>query len=166
MASLQPDRPWMAELEALKAAPVSRLVARYEALFGEQPRSRNRISILRRIAWRLQANLYGNLTERARRRATEIVDERDFRLTAPATDGVNPPPLPSPIQGRDSRLPYPGTVLVRTYRGRKVTVKVLRDGFEYDGAEYRSLSAVAERVTGTRWNGFLFFGLQARKHAR
>jgi len=162
----QPPTSWLTEVEVLKTAPLSRLVARYEALFGEQPRSRNRTSILRRVAWRLQANLYGNLTERARRRATEIVDERDFRLTSPPANAAPSLPLPPNLDGRDSRLPFPGTVLVKTYRGRKIAVKVLLEGFEYDGAKYTSLSAVAERVTGTRWNGFLFFGLQARKRGQ
>jgi len=79
---------------------------------------------------------------------------------------ATPQPLPPNLEGRDSLLPFPGTVLVKTYRGRKIAVKVLLEGFEYDGAKYTSLSAVAERVTGTRWNGFLFFGLQARKRGQ
>jgi Protein of unknown function (DUF2924) len=55
--------------------------------------------------------------------------------------------------------------LERCYRGRVIQVKVLLDGFEHEGQRFASLSAIAERVTGTRWNGFLFFGLQARKRA-
>jgi hypothetical protein len=56
-------------------------------------------------------------------------------------------------------------VLKRRFRGQDIELKVLVDGFEYQGRKFASLSAVAECVTGTRWNGFVFFGLQARKHA-
>ena len=63
------------------------------------------------------------------------------------------------------RLPVPGTVLTRTYRGRRVAVQVLPSGFEYEGRVYRSLSAVAKAVTGSHWNGHLFFGLTTLKRS-
>jgi len=62
----------------------------------------------------------------------------------------------------DRRLPMPGTVLTREYRGRTIAVTVLDEGFECEGKVYRSLSAVARAVTGTRWNGLLFFGLAGK----
>jgi len=61
-------------------------------------------------------------------------------------------------------LPKPGTLLSRRYAGREVVVKVLSEGFEYQTRNYRSLSAIARDVTGTRWNGLLFFGLTERRH--
>lgn len=60
---------------------------------------------------------------------------------------------------RDRRLPLPGTLLVREYKGQSVVVKVLDEGFEYEGRRHKSLSTIAREVTGTKWNGFLFFGL-------
>jgi hypothetical protein len=60
---------------------------------------------------------------------------------------------------RPLRLPPPGTYLEREYNGRRVIVKVLVNGFEFDGTIFRSLSAIAHEVTGTKWNGFLFFNL-------
>src|SRR3954451_12630204 len=155
--------PWTEEVERLRTAPLAVLVARFEELFGEPPGARNRVFLLRRVAWRLQANLYGGLSERARQRALEIADDRDLRLTAPLCR--RPAQGQAPAPARDTRLPLPGAVMQRRYRGRTVQVKVLLDGFEHEGQRFASLSAVAERVTGTRWNGFVFFGLQSRKRA-
>lgn len=60
---------------------------------------------------------------------------------------------------RDIRLPKPGDVLSRFYKGRDIVVNVHKSGFEYDGHQYRSLSAIAKTVTGAHWNGLLFFGI-------
>jgi Protein of unknown function (DUF2924) len=68
-------------------------------------------------------------------------------------------------QRRDPRLPAPGTELKRRYRGEEIVVRVEEDGFTYDQRRFSSLSAIAYEVTGTRWNGYLFFGLQEwQKH--
>ena len=72
-------------------------------------------------------------------------------------------PKKKPIAGkdiRDSRLPMPGSVITKDYKGKRITVQVLEDGFEYDGCVYKSLSAVAKAVTGSHWNGLLFFHLK------
>jgi hypothetical protein len=60
---------------------------------------------------------------------------------------------------RDLRLPKPGDLLSRDYKGKQITVRVLENGFEYEGKRFRSLSAIAQSVTGAHWNGLLFFGL-------
>ncbi len=75
--------------------------------------------------------------------------------TAPATAAP-------PARERDARLPRPGGVLTRTFQGKEIKVQVLDAGFGYEGKTWRSLSAIAKAVTGTSWNGFLFFGLQTR----
>ncbi|MFM8474893.1 MAG: DUF2924 domain-containing protein [Planctomycetaceae bacterium] len=104
------------------------------------------------------------LTERARQRARELACDADLRLSAPR---MRPQPVsvpaapPQPITlPEDSRLPLPGTILVREYKGCSVQVRVLEQGFEYAGQTWRSLSAVAKAVTGTHINGFLFFKLR------
>ncbi len=66
----------------------------------------------------------------------------------------------------DRRIPPPGAVLQRDYDGRNITVKMLADGFEHQGRHYGSLSAIATQVTGTRWNGLVFFGLTKAPHGR
>jgi hypothetical protein len=60
----------------------------------------------------------------------------------------------------------PGTLLAREFRGRDIVVKVLDKGFEYDGRRFKSLSAIAQEATGSKWNGFLFFGLAESKEPR
>lgn len=59
----------------------------------------------------------------------------------------------------DSRLPMPGGLIVKQFKDQTILVKVVDDGFEYDDRRYNSLSAIAQEITGTKWNGFLFFGL-------
>jgi len=63
----------------------------------------------------------------------------------------------------NNRLPMPGAMLTRQYRGQTIQVMVLPNGFEYEGQIYRSLSAVAKAVTGSHWNGYGFFGLKGNK---
>ena len=158
----------VAEVERLRQLKTAALRTRYREVLGEESRSSNRQSLLRRIAWRLQAKAEGDLSERAWRRALEIADDADLRLRAPndflaeslpRNAGASPPRKPS---HRDTRLPIPGAVLTRQYENRRIVVKVLDDAFEYQSRRYRSLSAIAREVTGTRWNGRLFFGLAKR----
>src|ERR1700685_709169 len=60
---------------------------------------------------------------------------------------------------QDSRLPLPGTLLSREWKGRTILVEVLAKGFRYESRPFSSLSAIAVAITGTRWNGLAFFGL-------
>lgn len=66
----------------------------------------------------------------------------------------------------DPRLPTPGNVITRTYKGHEIIVKVLKDGFEFQGRIYRSLTAIADEVTGSHWSGYRFFGLPQRRRQR
>ena len=163
------DLAVFAEIENLRQMKAGALRAKYRELFGEESRSSNKQFLFRRIAWRLQARVEGDLSECARRRALEIADDADLRIRAPegffvqsgASDPGKPPDRAGPR--RDGRLPVPGTLLTRQFENRRIVVKVLEDGFEYQSQQYRSLSAVAREVTGTRWNGLLFFGLTERR---
>ncbi len=142
---------------------VAQLRKRYAEVFGEAARSFNKRHLIKRIAWRLQAIHEGDLSERARRRARELASDADLRIRPPAAHvctGENGGTATSPfIVEPDDRLPMPGTILNRRYKGSTVQVRVLPKGFQFHGEVYRSLSAVARKVTGAHWNGFLFFGL-------
>ena len=156
-------------LDALQDLKVAELKKRYRELFGEESKSSNKQFLFRRLAWRMQADADGDLSERARRRATEIADDRDLRIRAPKEFLARPDPgswiVDRTRPPRDGRLPGPGTLLTRRVGDRQIVVKVLRDGFEYESRHYRSLSAIAREATGTRWNGLLFFGLAERRDA-
>ena len=148
------------ELKKLPTYSSRALHLRYTELFGEAPRSRNRVFLIRRIVWRLQANAYGDLSERARRRALEIANDADLRLLPPENSRrrQNGHRQLAADAGWDQRIPMPGTVVTRHFQGRTIQVKVLPHGFEYDHQWFRSLSGIAEQITGTHWNGLIFFG--------
>ena len=147
-------------ITAMRKMTVSELRMKYAEVFGETTKSRHKEFLIRRVIWRLQANQEGGLSERARRRATELAAESDVRLTAPRTKAVPGSTKVAAIQiSQDNRLPMPGAIITRRYKGQMIEVRVLPGGFDYDGEVYRSLSAVARKVTGTHWNGYHFFRL-------
>jgi hypothetical protein len=154
------------QLEELKRMTVGQLRQKHVEVFGEESRSNHKQFLFRRIAWRIQALAEGGLSERARRRAMEIANDADLRIRAPkgAFQGSLAPELTTRRRvpaDTDPRLPAPGTLLVRRYKDRDVIVKVLTEGFEFDGQIHRSLSAIARQVTGTKWNGYVFFNLES-----
>ncbi len=160
-----------AQLEALAVMTVTQLRARYAEVFGEETKSGNRQWLYRRVAWRIQALAYGGLSERARQRAAELARDADIRVQAPRAIAPQRPTNASNrvltmsgkvVASSDSRLPPPGSVLRRVWKGVEHEVTVLPTGFEYRGATYRSLSAVATAITGSHWNGFLYFGLTGK----
>ena len=159
------DAAVIAAIEELQGLNVVALKKRYKDLFGTESKSSNKQFLFRRIAWRLQANSEGDLSERARRRAAEIANDVDLRTRAPREflSGFGSAIGRSPQ--RDRRLPRPGTLLTRRLDEKQIVVKVLEDGFEYQTRHYRSLSAIAREATGTRWNGMAFFGLTERRSA-
>ena len=144
------------EIDHLRHKTVAELKVRYLELFGETSRSNHKQFLVRRIAWRLQALAEGDLSERARERALSLARDADLRLRAPQ-DSLSMATTAG--RHRDARLPAPGTILRRAFRDQNITVHVLEKGFQYEGAVYPSLSAVARHVSGTQWNGFSFFRL-------
>jgi hypothetical protein len=150
------------EVAAMQRMTMKDLKARYADVFGEPTNANNRTWLVRRIAWRLQAKAEGDLSERARRRAAELANDADLRLSPPKAP-ADPAPERTvtevlPIR-TDNRLPLPGTIITRPYKGEALQVKVLDDGFEFEGEVFGSLSAVARKITGQHMNGYHFFRL-------
>ena len=151
------------ELSALERLTVTQLRERYAEVFGDPTGSRHKDYLIKRIVWRVQALAHGGLSERARARAAELANDADLRMLPPRDKPCGSAAALTAI-GRlavrqDDRPLMPGMVLTRPYKDRTVRVLVLDNGFEYEGKVYRSLSAIAKVVTGSHWNGHLFFGI-------
>ena len=149
------------ELALLQEMTVKQLRIRYAKVFGETTNAGNKPWLVKRIAWRLQSLEYEGLSERARQRANELANEADIRMNPPKviTFPTESGTISKPCK-HDDRIPAPGTVITRKYKGETMQVKVLVEGFEYDGETFTSLSAVAKSITGSHYNGFLFFKLK------
>ncbi|MBI3778778.1 MAG: DUF2924 domain-containing protein, partial [Gammaproteobacteria bacterium] len=121
------------QIEALQHMTVGQLREKYREVFGEESRSYHKQFLFRRIAWRLQANAEGGLSERARQRALEIANDADLRVTAPKGFDLGATPgrtVTGKLAAVDPRLPPPGQEVRRKWRGQSVVVKVRINGFE------------------------------------
>lgn len=144
----------------LKAIPLSELQRKYEELFGEKASSDNRAYLCRRIAYRMQELECGALSEKARNRLAELIKLYDPVNNAAFRPNVRPAtPVAAKASARDKRLPIPGSAVIKNYKGKNIQVKVLENGFEYNGKLYKNLTAIAKEITGSHWNGYLFFNL-------
>ena len=136
-----------AELDRLVALPVTQLRIRYRELFRTEPPKAFGPDLLRRsIAQHIQEKAYGGLSAATRRLLDQLV-----KAAAAKPNGRME--LPRRIK--------PGSELVRTWNRKTYRVTVLQTGFGYDGKTFDTLSEIANRITGTRWNGPRFFGLRA-----
>lgn len=155
------------QIESLHGMSPAALRDLYREVFGEPSRSNNKQWLVRRIAWRMQAQAEGGLSDRAKARAEELARDADIRSRPPGDFRCRGPALGAALRTvtgeivprKDARIPMVGTVLTREYLGKTHRVRVLTNGFEHDGQVYRSLSAIAKVISGSHWNGFSFFGL-------
>ena len=150
------EKPLIEQIMALEDASLEVLKAQYCALFGkESPCSNNKVFLWRKIAYRLQEIEYGGLSADTQGRISELIERYD-----PVNNKILRPQNASAKEKsseRDTRLPIPGAIIRKEYKGKVLEVKVLEKGFEYQSQVYRTLSAVAKVVTGDHWNGYLFF---------
>jgi len=136
------------DLDQISAMTLQELRKFWSTRWGDVPAFRARDQLLRATAWRLQADVQGGLPGRLKRELTDLGakfgDDRGF----------NPGP---------SIILKPGSSLVREWGGKRHEVAVVVDGFVYEGEHFASMSKVATRITGTKWNGPVFFGVKPRK---
>lgn len=138
----------LGQLAALKTAPVIALKQQWRALFGREAPAYNRRFLENRLAYRLQELAYGGLTPKT----VERLEALGSQLEAKATRG-----------DKSLERPMAGTRLIREWKGVEHCVTVRDEDFEYRGLPYKSLSAAARAITGTRWNGRVFFGLKTQR---
>ena len=137
-------------LAALQTADTPDLKRQWRELFGKEPPPHNRAYLQSRLGYRLQELAFGGLKPETLARLEALGEQ---------LDGGNI--VLRRIRGDDK--PVAGTRLIRQHGGIEHTVTVLSDGYDWQGRPYRSLSAIARAITGTRWNGWAFFGLQTRR---
>jgi Protein of unknown function (DUF2924) len=157
------------DIATLPTLSVAQLRTRYAETFGEPTNAAHKAWLIKRIAWRLQALAEGDLSQRARQRAADLANDADLRLGPPKSPTPATPENAAPAGGPDAlasapaipdrRLPLPGGIITRLYKGQQLQVTVLQSGFAYGGQVFASLSAVAKAITGSHCNGFLFFRL-------
>jgi hypothetical protein len=155
------------EVALLQRMTVGQLREKFEETWGETTNTRNKQWLVKRIAWKMQANIEGDISQRARRRAAELARGTDIRTTAPKASKPAPKATGDTVTGfvqpeEDNRLPPPRSEIERVYKGEKIVVLVLDNGFEYEGAIYKTLSAVAKKITGQHCNGYHFFKLNKK----
>lgn len=137
----------LAQLAALPGKTTPELKQMWSDLYGKAPTTHSRDFLIKRLAYRIQELAYGGLSARAEAKLDKLIDDEEARLKGK---------LPK----RSRERPIAGTRLIRRWQGVDHCVTVLEDGYEYEGAKYASLSPIARRITGTRWNGPLFFALR------
>jgi hypothetical protein len=147
------------QIESLRKLTTKQLKERFRDVCGEESLSSNHTHLLRRVAWQLQAIAEGDLNARAIARALQlaVVADPDFPVPEQLRKELQSTGEP---EHRDPRLPPADAIIERSYDGKQLVVLVLENGFEYNGKLYASLSSIAHQITGTRWNGFHFFGLK------
>jgi hypothetical protein len=141
------DASVVAQLTALRKMSVVELKQRWETLFGTPAPNNSRSYLEVRLGNRIQELMLGGLSRDTRRVLDLLVKELEGKNTRKAIM-------------TDPRKPIPGTRLLREWDGAEHSVTVLRDGFDWQGRKFKSLSAVARAITGTQWNGYRFFGLR------
>ena len=144
------------QILALKELAVPELQARYSELFdGKKATSNNKTYLWQRIAYRIQEIAYGGLPDPIYNKVKELVNEFD-----PINNKMLRPDIANKqFITRDKRLPIPGTIIIKNYKGTEIRVKALEKGFEYNGKFYKTIGAVASAITGAHWNGYSFFNL-------
>jgi hypothetical protein len=134
---------------ALKTKPIGELKQQWRDLFEREPPPYNRTFLEHRLAYRIQELEYGGLKPETLKRLRQIAQELDGGRSTNR-------------RRHHQDRPLAGTRLIREWQGVEHCVTVRDDDFEYQGCSYKSLSAVARRITGTQWNGWAFFGLKNR----
>jgi hypothetical protein len=145
-----PQADVLGRLAALKNTATPDLKQQWRDLFGKEPPPYNRRFLESRLGYRIQELAYGGLKPETQARLEKLGEQFDGGKVAVRR-----------IRG-DDRPPV-GTRLIREYQGVDHAVTVMREGYEYQGRPYQTLSTIARAITGTRWNGWVFFGLKNKR---
>ncbi|MCP5399858.1 MAG: DUF2924 domain-containing protein [Sphingomonas sp.] len=147
------DPQVLARLAALKTMTVKELKAEWSKLMGSEAPNNSSQFMIQRLSYRIQELAFGGMSKPLVRTLDALADEYEGKKVRKSVIA-------------DPRNPIIGTRLIREWNGTEHTVTVLKDGFDWQGQRFKSLSAIAKTITGTSWNGYRFFGLRQAEGAR
>lgn len=160
------------ELKNLERLSVAQLKVRYQELSSRKVSIKCKRWYVKRIIWLLQAASSGDISEESRLLAKQIAGDRPLRKSILRVRDRSEPSAFRTVttvleKPSDKRIPEPGAALVKTYKGRTIRVVIRKTGFEFDGQQYRSLTAIARVITGQRSiNGMQFFNLGKKSESQ
>ncbi len=148
----------LSQIKGLEEMSIKELKARYIEVYGsDKGAHNNKRYLIKRIAYRIQENALGGLKQEAKDEISQLIEEinplEELRKSNVGKD------LGGTSCKRNKKLPLPGTIIRKTYKGNSLEVKVLEKGFEYGGKSYKSLSNLAKEISGVHCSGFAFFKL-------
>mgnify|MGYP001596877321 CR=1 FL=1 len=141
------------QIAGLKTLDHENLCNLWRTLYGKEPPAYSRPFLISRLSHRIQEIAYGGLSDATKQKMHDVLKSNGFNEVGSSRHGQQ-----KAKQAQKNNMPVVGTKLVRDWNGRRYEVIAVSGGFEYDGRLYRSLSAIAKVITGTHWNGKLFFG--------
>ncbi len=147
------DPQVLARLAAMKTMSVKELKAEWSKLMGSEAPNNSSQFMIQRLSYRIQELAFGGMSKPLVRTLDALADEYEGKKVRKSVIA-------------DPRNPIIGTRLIREWNGTEHTVTVLKDGFDWQGQRFKSLSAIAKTITGTSWNGYRFFGLRQAEGAR
>jgi hypothetical protein len=150
------------QILSLLSATLPEIQEQHEALFNvAKAPCANKPYLIKKIAYKLQETAYGGLSDETKMQIIDFIEKYDpinNKALRPQVVSAGKNVVSIPFM-RDKRLPIPGTVIHKKYKGQDIHVKVLDKGFEYKDKYYKSLTAIVLELTGAHWNGFSFFNL-------
>jgi len=155
----------LTQIAQVEKMSMKELKIKYMELYGTDalPVQNNKSYLFRRVAYMIQEQAFGGLSETAKTRIDELINEQDplnaIRQKQAKIAANIAKSAEAVTSSRDLRLPLPGTVITKHYKDGIIHVKVLDKGFDYNGKAYKSLSRIACEITGDHVNGFTFFKL-------
>ena len=142
-------------LEALQQLSRPELIQKWKEIFKtNSPLHAKKDFLIKQIAWELQAKQQGRLSTQSKKQLDKFADN------LAKNNEINEKQLKESCKQTSTLEIKAGTKLIREYKGEKYEVTALDKGFEYKGNQYKSLSAIANAITGTQWNGKVFFGVK------
>lgn len=138
------------QLALLKSMSLDELRLKWKELFGNDAPAYKSQFMIKRLAYRIQELYFGGLPQATKNVLSEMAKRDPVASANVVLETDNP----------QSEQYLTGTRFVRFWNGTRHEVLVHEHGFEYNSKLYRSLSAIAREITGTRWNGKIFFGIK------